>query len=49
MTDDAAPLVCQWCGHPVPPECATWWDGKPQCPDPFDCDRHITKTTKETP
>jgi hypothetical protein len=40
----AAPLTCQWCGRPVPPERAAWWDGRPQCPDPFDCDRHTART-----
>lgn len=34
------PLICQWCGHPVPPDQATWWDDRPQCPDPIRCDKN---------
>jgi hypothetical protein len=33
----AADLVCQWCGRPVTKP--VWWDGRPQCPDPHQCER----------
>lgn len=33
----AADLVCQWCRQPVTKP--VWWDGRPQCPDPFRCER----------
>lgn len=35
--------ICQWCRQPTqgPP---TWWDGKPQCPDPIQCARRIPRT-----
>ncbi|MGW1157808.1 hypothetical protein ACWD48_06180 [Streptomyces sp. NPDC002519] len=34
-------LTCSWCGHPVPRRRAKWWDGKPQCPNPFRCTDRI--------
>jgi hypothetical protein len=40
-------LICQWCGHPIPPGQATRWDGKPQCSDPFRCDKR--SQSKEQP
>ena len=30
-------LVCQWCRLPVARP--VWWDGLPQCPDAFRCER----------
>jgi hypothetical protein len=38
MTDTDL-LVCQWCRQPIPVGTAAWWDDKPQCPDPFACDK----------
>jgi hypothetical protein len=35
------PPVCQWCHQPVTGD-PGWWDGQPQCGDPFACDKRTT-------
>jgi hypothetical protein len=42
-----ADLVCQWCRQPVIKP--AWWDGLPQCPDPFRCERHRQAAKEPTP
>lgn len=44
MTTPARP-VCQWCRQPIT-DAVAWWDGQPQCPDPFRCDRQIAAKEK---
>lgn len=40
-----APPVCQWCRQPITGT-AAWWDNRPQCPDPFRCDRQLAAKEK---
>jgi hypothetical protein len=47
MTDQPQ-LVCRWCHQPITGT-PTWWDNKPQCPDPFRCERQRINASKEQP
>lgn len=41
------PLICQWCQHAVSARQATWWDGRPQCPDAIRCQARIPTSASD--
>lgn len=47
MSAQSAP-ICQWCRMPVK-GAPTWWNDKPQCRDPFACDKRIPVTPARGP
>lgn len=42
------PPICLWCQQPITGKPA-YWDGRPQCQDPFRCERRRLRKNRAQP